>query len=104
MPFNIFWVFCDFGLLLSKIQNMGIYVCQSLLLDHLIDCGGPYTVMFITHTTVFRQSGELFHQRLEILPSFIPEVLFWWCNYTGSLHQCRCRCSTSFMVHITPYA
>ena len=41
-------------------------MCQSLLLDHLIDYGGPYTVMFITHTTVFRQSGELSHQRLEI--------------------------------------
>ena len=28
------------------IQNIGINVCQSILLVHLIECGGPYAVMF----------------------------------------------------------
>ena len=52
------------------LQNTGIYVCQSLL-DHLIDCGGPYTVMCITQLYFDNQVSCLirfwrFHQVLSL--------------------------------------
>ena len=38
---------------LYQIRNTGINVCQSLLLVHLIECGGPYTVMFYNTKLLF---------------------------------------------------
>ena len=55
------------------------------------------------YTTVFRHSGELSHQRLENHTKFVPEVLFQWCNCTGSLHRCRCMCSAQDLVHFAQY-
>ena len=36
----------NFNNIVYTVRNTGIYVCQSLLLVHLIEYGGPYTVMF----------------------------------------------------------
>ena len=37
---------------IQQLQNTGIYVCQSLLLDHLIDYGGPL-LLCLLHTQLY---------------------------------------------------
>ena len=49
----------DLTTVILSLQNTGINVCQSLLLVHLIEYGGPYTVMFYNTQLYFNnQVGD----------------------------------------------
>ena len=50
---------------IQNTKHRNIYMCQSLLLVHFIKVLWALYCYVYSHTTVFRQSGELSHQRLE---------------------------------------
>ena len=73
----------DYSTILD-IQNTKIYMCQSLLTVHYIKVLWALYCYVYSHTTVFRQSGELSHHRLE------NQVLSLKYFFNGAIAPARC--------------